>query len=291
MPLTHPYQDLTGGQWLCGNLHAHTTRSDGEREPQAVVDDYAGRGHGFLMISDHDIFTSPDDHATLDAGDLLLIPGNEVTRNGPHMLHVGADRLVEPHGPRQLVIDAINQSQGFCVAAHPNWQEAFDHCPLASLREWQGYLGIEVYNGVISRLQGSPYATNKWDMLLASGRRLWGFAHDDSHAAQGDTGLGWNTVYVTDNSAAGVVDALQHGRFYPSTGVMINSIQVDGTRIRITTDNARRIIALSDLGRRFHTADNATIECDVPDDATYVRFECWGDGETFAWTQPFFVDR
>ena len=40
--------------WLKGNLHAHTTESDGSRPPQEVVDDYAARGYDFLMISDHD---------------------------------------------------------------------------------------------------------------------------------------------------------------------------------------------------------------------------------------------
>jgi hypothetical protein len=28
----------------------------------------------------------------------------------------------------------------------------------------------------------------------------------------------------------------------------------------------------------------------VPGYAKYVRFECWGEGETFAWTQPFFIE-
>ena len=31
------------------------------------------------------------------------------------------------------------------------------------------------------------------------------------------------------------------------------------------------------------------LEVEVPADAGYVRFECWGAGETFAWTQPFFI--
>ena len=287
--IEHPYAKLNGGRWLMGNLHTHTTRSDGQREPQAVVDDYAARGHGFLMISDHDVCTSSDDFAELDPGGMILVPGNEISANGPHLLHVGAGERVEPHADRQQVIDAVARSGGFAVFNHPNWFAGFDHCPQEMLEGCQGYAGLEIYNGVISRLEGSPYATNRWDLLLMTGRRVWGFANDDSHLAQGDVGLGWNMAYVEDESAEGVVEALRQGRFYASTGVEITSIQVDGESIAIETDNALRIVALCQGAKRFAQVDAPSIEVEVPEGTRYVRFECWGRGEAFAWTQPFFV--
>jgi hypothetical protein len=118
---------------------------------------------------------------------------------------------------------------------------------------------------------------------------MWGFANDDSHAATGDVGLGWNMVYVKDETPQGVVDALAQGRFYASTGVEISFIGVEGRTISIQTENASRIVALRDAGRRFATVDAPAIEVDVPEGARYVRFECWGAGEAFAWTQPFFI--
>ncbi|HEU4369248.1 MAG TPA: PHP-associated domain-containing protein [Methylomirabilota bacterium] len=42
---------------LRGNLHAHTTFSDGVRSPAALVAEYESRGYDFLAITDH------DDHA------------------------------------------------------------------------------------------------------------------------------------------------------------------------------------------------------------------------------------
>ena len=285
--LDHPYTNLSGGQWLRGNLHTHTTRSDGDRPPQEVLDDYADRGNDFLMISDHDICTSTDDYAQWNTRNMTMIPGNEVTAAGPHLLHVGGERRIDPHPDRQRVIDEVRAAAGFAIMNHPNWQEHFDHCPLAKLQAWDGYAGIEIYNGVIGRLHGSPYATDKWDMLLAAGRRVWGFANDDSHAAEGDIGLGWNVAYVTDPTPAGVINALAAGRFYASTGVTISDIAVDGRRIRIEAPDARRIVALTDVGRRLAVSDDSDIEIECPQGARYVRFECWGDGEQFAWTQPF----
>ncbi len=287
--LEHSYGDLVDGTWNSGNLHAHTTNSDGERTTQQVIDVYAGLGHGFLMISDHDTYTSPTDLASVDDRGMILIPGNEITAEGPHMLHVGATGLVPPHVDRQDIIDGVAAAGGFAVFNHPKWQSGFSHCPQELLERCRDYAGLEIYNGVISRLQGSPYATDRWDMLLSQGRRLWGFANDDSHKASGDDGLGWNVAYTREKSVSGVVEALRSGRFYASTGVEIQEIAVDGTHISLKTSNAGRIVGLCDNGQRFAQVDALSIDVDVPPDASYVRFECWGAGESFAWTQPFFA--
>ena len=57
MKITHPYENLNGGSWLRGNLHTHTTNSDGTHDMQNVINTYANLGYDFLSISDHDIFT------------------------------------------------------------------------------------------------------------------------------------------------------------------------------------------------------------------------------------------
>jgi hypothetical protein len=185
--------------------------------------------------------------------------------------------------------DIAAAGDGFVVVNHPNWQQRFDHCPIEKLDEWVGYAGLEIYNGTIGRLQGSPYATGKWDMLLAAGRRVWGFANDDHHLAAGDIEMGWNVARVVGDTWRDVVEALRRGRFYASTGVSIERISVDGPTIRLETGNARRICALGALGRRIAQVDAAAIEIDAPETEPYLRFECWGDGESFAWTQPFFT--
>jgi len=288
--LEHPYTDIDQIQPLRGNLHTHTTHSDGERPRSEVVADYAQRGYDFLMLSDHDIFTSPEELAEVAEGDLILIPGNEITNNGPHMLHVAAERRVDPSDDRQRCLDDVaEKGDGFLVACHANWKADFNHCPFEQFQSWSGLCGMEIYNGVIGRLQGSPYATNKWDRLLSEGRVLWGFANDDSHAATGDVGLGWNVVWAAERSAAGVADALRRGCFYASTGVSIMGIHVDGPRVRVETADAQRVVAIQCDGRRLQVANGKLLEVEVPADAGYVRFECWGAGETFAWTQPLFV--
>jgi len=290
--IVHPYTGLTGGAWLRGNLHTHTRQSDGSRPPQAVIDDYATRGYGFLMLSDHDVFTSDATLAQWDSRGMVLIPGNEIA-GGPHLLHVDAERHVAQRESRQEILNDIlaaarESGRGFAIINHPNWGAQFNHAGIAQLREWTGYAGLEIYNGVIAFLDGSPYATDKWDILLNEGRRVWGFANDDAHRPE-HVAWGWNVAYVTERTRAGVVEALRTGRFYPSTGVTITGIHVDGMTIRLETADARRICAYRNAGR-FAWTDGNAMELTVPPGARYVRFECWGDGERFAWTQPFYIE-
>jgi len=291
MRIINPYQDLQNGSWLRGNLHTHTNRSDGSRDPQAVVADYAARGYDFLAISDHDIQSTPEDYASIRAGTMTLIPANEITANGPHLLHVGGTTRALPYADRQRAIDDALASGGIVIVNHPNWGDDFGHCPIDLMRSWQGFIGIELFNGICSWLTGSPYGSDKWDMLLSTGRRVWGFAHDDHHGFQKDIARGWNMVYAKSKSIHDILDALQAGRFYASTGVTIRSITVLENRIRVVTDNATRVAAFKTHGMRFAEADDRSLEIVVPDDASYVRFDCFGSGETRAWTQPFFIER
>ena len=300
----NPYGKLTGGRWIKGNLHVHTTNSDGSLTPQQVIDCYESLGYGFLMLADHDYFTSSEELGAYHSESMILIPGNEITRNGPHILHVNAGTLVEPLLDRQKAIDSINADGGLAVLNHPNWLKDFNHCPQHSIDTWQEYTGIEIFNGTIHTLPGSPYATDRWDMVLADRRRIWGFAGDDAHE-QEEIGRGWIVVYTQEFSVEGIMQSLKNGSFYASTGVVIKNIEVDLNCIKIETENARKIVAVVDYNYRLKEVEGKEIQlefegtlpradkfkmfCHPNGRARYIRFECWGETEQFAWTQPFFI--
>ncbi len=288
MTIHNPYRD-TSIPWLRGNLHAHTTMSDGDLTPQDLIDQYAARGYDFLAISDHDILT---DASAYNALGMTLIPANEVTVNGPHTVHVGATAVVPPDPNRQVVLDGIAKDGGFAFMAHPNWERHFNHCPQGTLESLRGYIGVEIFNGITRWHPGSNVATDRWDLLLSQGRRIWGIANDDAHHP-GDEGVGWNVVQSESRDAIAIVDALRAGSFYASTGVTIESIRVAGNTIAISTRNAQRIVASIDYARRVAQVDAAEMVYTVPSglEMSYVRFECFGAGEALAWTQPFFVAR
>lgn len=286
MNIIHPY--LSGPcVWRRGNLHAHTTESDGTRAPQELIDRYAELEYDFLAITDHDMITDP---TAFDPRGMTLIPGNEVTIRGPHTVHIGAQRVIPPHVDRQRVLDEVDEATGFAFMAHPNWEVHFDHCPMRDLERLAGYAGIEIYNGLVRAHEGSPAATDKWDRLLGAGKRVWGYANDDAHFA-GDEGVAWNMLQSDARDAASLIAALRAGRSYAGTGVVIREIEVADGAITIETDNADCIVVFADYGRRLCAAEDSRITFTPrPEhEATYVRFECYGRGEEMAWTQPFFL--
>jgi len=286
--LDNPYAEKSGTPyvWMRGNLHCHSTRSDGKREAQAVIDAYAKLGHDFFALSDHDILS---DYKGLDARGLILIPANEVSRGGPHILHVGAQELIEPRGDRQAVIDAINSSGGFAILNHADWEEHFNHYSFEDLQRYQRYTGMEIYNGSILEDPGSPYSVDKWDRLLGDDRLLWGYATDDSHNTHHD-GRGCCVVRVPKGTRdpAVIVEALRNGNFYASTGVEIAQIQVTGSKLSIEAPNAHLIELVGAFGARLQWTEGTRAEFDVGAIASpYVRLECTGAKGTKAWTQPF----
>jgi predicted metal-dependent phosphoesterase TrpH len=290
MTLQNPYARVPGKDyvWLKGNLHTHTTLSDGTRDPQVVVDLYAKLGHDFMALSDHDVFSN---YAKLDSRGMIFLPGNEVTAFGPHILHIGGTKRIDPLEDRQAVIDGINGDAGFAVLNHPNWEADWDHYPFELMQALTGYIGIEVYNGVCLDLEGSHLAIDKWERLLSVGRIVWAFSNDDSHRDNNE-GRGWNVVQlpagnVTPNA---IIEAFKAGQFYGTTGVVIDEIEVTGTELRIKAANAQSIEIYGEKGNRLAWVDGPELRFDASKaNSFYIRAQLYGPGSSMAWTQPFLI--
>lgn len=65
--------------WYKGNLHCHTTESDGCLTPEQVVQVYKNNGYQFLCISDHEKYA--DYTKTLNQQDFIVLPGVESSVN------------------------------------------------------------------------------------------------------------------------------------------------------------------------------------------------------------------
>ena len=65
------------GRWYKGNLHSHTTNSDGKLKPEEAVTLYKKYGYHFLCLSEHDHFT--DLSAQFDSPEFIILPGLEAS--------------------------------------------------------------------------------------------------------------------------------------------------------------------------------------------------------------------
>ena len=73
----------TPTRWYKGNLHTHTTNTDGDSPPLDVAQWYKANGYQFLVLSDHDylnVTQTAQFNTTLGVAErYLLIAGEEVS--------------------------------------------------------------------------------------------------------------------------------------------------------------------------------------------------------------------
>ena len=183
--------------WFKGNIHTHTTRSDGDSEPEVAVDWYRRNGYDFLVLTDHNHVTLLE-HGSGAVQGPLMIPGEEVSvelNRGETSIHLGAigiSSYVEPVDAGEIVptlqanIDAVHAAGGIVSLNHPNYTWAYDDRHIVQV---SGANLLEVFNGntVVNNYGGGGHASCEeiWDMVLTAGRPIYGVAVDDSHHFQG----------------------------------------------------------------------------------------------------------
>ncbi len=290
MPSLPPFD--RPGLWLRGNLHTHTTNSDGKVSLETAARWFADHGYDFLAITDHNRVTP----IPADGAPLILFSGAEITahRNGVdyHVLAIGVDGAPLPyHADPQKTIKAINAAGGLAIIAHPYWH---DHT-LNDLLPLEGHAGIEIFNsGCWLELQ-KGHSLVHWDLLLRRGQRIWGFAADDSHWGYPDYGLGWVVVKAAAREPAAILAALRAGEFYCSMGPQIHDVALDERLVTVRCSPARAVYVTGD----YNHCPNAIQARNGPSltavtvrlhpQQVYFRVEVVDAAGRSAWTQPVWV--
>jgi hypothetical protein len=99
-----------------GAFHVHTTASDGRLSADDVAAAAARAGLDFVVITDHNVAALP---APAYAHGVLLVPAEELTTPGGHLLALGTSRALTTEERTQDPIGHVNALGGFAVLAHP----------------------------------------------------------------------------------------------------------------------------------------------------------------------------
>jgi len=287
------------GIWLKGNLHTHTTASDGVRTPQETIDHYAQNGYDFLAITDHGLRVDPK---TLNPRGMTLIPsqeisiGNSAAGTTTHIVCANIKETLpltdfDPNTDPQRAIDLTTEQGGFTIIAHPYWSGL----QLGDLIKLNGYLGVEIYNTTCEVYRGTGYSAPHIDALLVAGRHPLIFATDDHHGnpeplKPSDTCGGWIMVKVKDRSLQSIVEAIRQGHFYASNGPTIKNITIKDEGIHVETSPAKHITFNSQpsLGARFTAKDKPLTEYTYTgrEGEKYIRIETTDPQGRTAWSNP-----
>ena len=263
-------------------LHCHTNISDGGPNPQEMKEIYKSKGYQVLSITDHNIIV---DHSAMNEEDFLLLTGAEYNINEDntwaarrfwvktyHLNFIAKrpDLLWQPFVPKHpkdesrhylekvedggfpwvYDLDNINamiavaNKQGFLVMYnHPNWSLQ-DHTDYEGL---EGLWGMEICNYDSGR-NGSLDRDNSriYREMVNTGKNLFPVASDDAHSANG-AGGGWIMVGAEKLEYGAVIEAMEKGDFYASTGPEIFELAMDGQELCIRCSDASAITVVCGL--------------------------------------------
>ncbi|MBQ3193328.1 MAG: hypothetical protein IJB59_07150 [Oscillospiraceae bacterium] len=301
------------GTWLKGNIHSHTTQTDGLCPPDQQIRDYCAQNYDFFSITDHNMVVN----AKAFAGDtnILLIPGWE--RDVRHhekntkCIHVvglfpseeglfSSDPDFQPRKERkyevceisnqQLVDEMVAEGQ-FTVLAHPQWSRMTPD----EVLDLKGYHAIEVFNTGCERLMHAGRADLYWDLLLESGRKVWGIACDDTHGktAKSDRFGGWIMVRSEERTASSILEAMQKGEYYLSQGPEIQDWGREENVIYFRCSPCKEIHVTTypTRGGSYYAEEGQTlteIAYSLKGGEKYIRIECIDESGNTAWTNPYF---
>ena len=301
--------------WYAGNLHCHSTFSDGDAEPKKVAQWYRDHGYSFLSITDHNCLTPIDEYAE-NLPDFIGIPGSESTwRAGKTNTHVNGFGIVEkiPLPERdltaietlQFAIDGIKKKGGLAMINHPCWLWSFGSKEMKKLK---GAHFFEVWNGgpTSNNEGGSGHESTDeiWDALLSEGIKIFGIAADDAHHYQDISvspmgnrnapGTGWVWVYAQELNCDSILKSLEEGNFIASNGMKLKRLERSPEKLALEIDPPGPYMAFKTTfigknGSILSVQEGLTPFYEPRGDEGYVRAKIVSSSGIQGWVQPVFL--
>lgn len=298
------------GRFHRGNLHTHSTGSDGSLSPQEVCRRYQAEGYDFISLTDHfvGLFDYPiTDTRAFHNNQFTAIPGAELhtgsMENG-HLWHIVAVGLPSDFTPPDAphfrpvkgsesaasIAARARDAGAFVAIAHPHWSGMNE----ADARTITAAHAVEVYNHgcVVDNDRGEGFVT--LEHLLNSGQKLNLIATDDAHFNTPDFFGGWVMVKATENTPEALLAALKAGEFYSSTGPQINDIRFTNDGVEVDCSTAATVIVqgqgTSMATLHGNSMTTAQLSLDRLATSPWIRVTVIDRAGKRAWSNPIWID-
>lgn len=297
------------GRFWRGNLHTHSTRSDGILPPEEVCRRYRAQGYDFLALTDHFVgryFYPITDTLAFRRNDFTTILGAELhsgaMANGEvwHILAVGLPPDFAPsHSPSFLPVDGQESGPqiaaravaagAFVAIAHPQWSGL----TLEDARAITAAHAVEIYNHGCAIGCDRPDGFALADQLLTEGRALTLIATDDAHFSEPDHFGGWVMVKATENTPEALLNALKSGAFYSSQGPELRDVRIEDGDLIVECSAAASIIAIGwgTGAKAVHGASltRAAVPLERLNNSPWVRAAVIDAAGKRAWSNPIWT--
>lgn len=246
------------GRFWRGNLHTHSTRSDGILDPVEVYRRYQAEGYDFIALTDHFlgcygypiVDTTPfrkDGFTTLLGAELH----SGAMRNGElwHILAVGLPpdfRQADAPGFKPVagqetgpeIASRARAAGAFVAIAHPQWSGM----TLEDARSIAAAHAVEIYNHGCAVGAARPDGFGIADLLLSEGRELSLCATDDAHFTEPDHFGGWVMVRARENTPELLLQALKDGAYYSTQGPDLHAITLRDSTLVVNSSAVVTVI-------------------------------------------------
>jgi len=298
------------GRFWRGNLHTHSTRSDGVLSPEEVCRRYRDEGYDFLALTDHFVghFGYPIvDTIPFRTNQFTTILGAELhsgaMANGElwHILAVGLPEDFAPSNTPSFVpvedqetgaqIAARAVAAGAFVAiAHPQWSGL----TIEDARAIETAHAVEIYNHGCAAGCDRPDGFAIADQLLTEGRRLTLVATDDAHFSEPDHFGGWVMVKSEANEPEALLAALKRGDFYSSQGPELRDVRLEGDHVVVECSAVQSIVAIGwGTGAKAvhgHSLTRGEVPLARLNNSPWVRVAVIDAAGKRAWSNPIWIE-
>lgn len=292
------------GSFKKGNLHTHSTRSDGKYTPAEIAEHYRSKGYDFLAITDHWVYGT---HQELNREDFLMFPGTELDielpgRKDHHLVGFGLpetntipdyytfeeERKDITLSTAERIIEYFGQHGNVTLYGHPYWSKVDSD----EIKYLQGLIGMEIYNHGSEYWENNGNSETYFDHFLFVRNRTYCFATDDAHDLAEHSLGGFIMVKTKEFTHKGIMQAIIDGSFYASSGPLIYDFYVKDGVAKVTCAPCQDIYFQTPHRKgSFHSDSEELTEGEFPlnGDEEYVRVTIRDGKGRKAWTQPIWL--
>jgi hypothetical protein len=291
--------------FLRGNVHTHTTVSDGGSSPEQTITWYRSHGYQFLALTDHNSLSRPSRYASLQEPGFVLIAGEEITMTGKgRQVHVNAlctktriagGNFGSAAAALSTAISQVRAQGGVALVNHPNFDWALSPADVSDARD-AALLEIASGHPYVHSAGDATHPSHErlWDLALSAGADFMGVGVDDEHHIDVSSdppatpGRAWISVFGEKAEATPICNALALGQLYASTGVELRRIAVTEREYEVEpVGGGTTVVFIGSGGRelaRSKLAAPGRAAYELQGDEGYVRARIEDENGKRAWT-------
>jgi len=270
-----------------------------------------------------------------EAGEFLVVHAEEITDSyGDKPIHMNATNIqekIDPQGGSSVAnviqnnLNAVlkqRKETGVPIMPHINHPNFYYGITLEDMITLRGERFFEVYNGhpMVHNMGDSTHISTEemWDQInisyiAAKKPLMYGLATDDSHnyhkigSKWSNAGRGWVMVKADTLSASSLIEAMEKGDFYSTTGVTLKTLEYVQKNLKVEPEPGVNY-TITFLGclkgetevKELKAVNGNMTSFEVSDDILFVRSTITSsklqenpiEGMKYesAWTQPILND-